>query len=297
MSSATEIRDYERVESAIRFLEENVSRQPTLDEVASQVGLSKYHFQRLFQRWAGVSPKRFLQFLTVRHARDLLRDEEPVLSTAYQIGLSGGSRLHDLFVAVDAVTPGEFKEEGRGLEIRYGLHPSHFGSCLLGITPRGICWLSFHSEVTQSPEEALDELAASWPGARLIESPGSTAPYARRIFRIFEDDPEELTRSPIPLHLKGTNFQIKVWEALLRIPQGRVVTYGHVARSIGRPGASRAVGTAVGQNPVSFLIPCHRVIQSLGKTGGYRWGPTRKKAILGWEAARMLEGATYEHAG
>jgi len=267
VSSATEIRDYERVESAIRFLEENVSRQPTLEEVAKQVGLSKYHFQRLFQRWAGVSPKRFLQFLTVRHARDLLRDEEPVLSTAYEIGLSGGSRLHDLFVAVDAVTPGEFKEEGRGLEIRYGLHPSHFGSCLLGITPRGICWLSFHSQVIQSPEEALDELAAGWPGARLMESPRSTAPYARRIFRIFEDDPDALARSPIPLHLKGTNFQIKVWEALLRIPQGRVVTYGHVARSIGQPGASRAVGTAVGQNPVSFLIPCHRVIRSLGKTG------------------------------
>ncbi len=286
MSSAREIRDYERVESAIRFLEENVSRQPTLDEVAKQVGLSKYHFQRLFQRWAGVSPKRFLQFLTVRHARDLLRDEEPVLSTAYRIGLSGGSRLHDLFVAVDAVTPGEFKEEGRGLEIRYGLHPSHFGSCLLGITPRGICWLSFHSGVTQSPEEALDELAADWPGAQIVESPRSTAPYARRVFRIFEDDPDALARSPIPLHLKGTNFQIKVWEALLRIPQGRVVTYGHVARSIGQPGASRAVGTAVGQNPVSFLIPCHRVIRSLGGTGGYRWGPARKRAILGWEAAR-----------
>lgn len=248
-----------------------------------------------------------------------------MLSTAYKVGLSGGGRLHDLFIAVEAVTPGEYKEQGRGVEIRYGVHPCQFGNALIGATDRGICWLSFHTGKgvsaadlaataaaepeekksegsvgrfgTQTVDDALADLSRLWSGARLVKSQRATAPHAQRVFRIFEEDVETLARSPIPLHLKGTNFQIKVWEALLKIPQGTVVTYGDVARSIGRPKASRAVGTAVGQNPVSLLIPCHRVIRSLGRTGGYRWGPVRKRAILGWEAARVAESDIYEHAG
>jgi AraC family transcriptional regulator of adaptative response/methylated-DNA-[protein]-cysteine methyltransferase len=272
--------DYRRIEKAIHYLEGHIYEQPNLEEIAEKVHLSPYHFQRLFTRWAGVSPKRFLQFLTLEHAKQLLKDGSQ-LDTAFRAGLSSPSRLHDLFVAVDAVTPGQYKTLGSGLEIAYGLHPSPFGQCLVAVTKRGLCGLSFLDET--NPEAPLQELHRRWPRARLHEDSGGTADTIRRVFK----SPAQRNHTPIPLLLKGTNFQIKVWEALLRIPPGSVTTYQRLAESIGNPAASRAVGSAVGANPVAFLIPCHRVILSTGAFGNYRYGTSRKKAILGWEQARL----------
>ena len=272
--------DYRRVEEAIRYLEANFTRQPSLEEVADHVGLSKFYFQRIFRRWAGVSPKRFLQYLTIEYAKDLLRRSESVLETSYETGLSGSSRLHDLFVAVEAVTPGEFKSRGTGLEIGYGTHPSPFGNCLLAATERGVCSLSFFDDGGRNA--AIEELESRWSSAALREESAVTESLTSQIFA-----PEPRSDpSPLRLFLRGTNFQLKVWQALLRIPQGALTSYGAIAASIGHPGASRAVGTAVGYNPVAFLIPCHRVIRSVGTFGEYRWGRTRKVAMLGWEAAR-----------
>lgn len=270
--------DYVRVEKAIRYLEENFRRQPTLEEVARATGLSEYHFQRLFRRWVGVSPKRFLQYLTAGHARDLLERQRTVLDAAYEVGLSGAGRLHDLMVGVDAVTPGEVRRLGAGLVVRYGLHDTPFGEGLIAVTERGICGMSFLEE--RGEDGALEELRARWPEATLVEDPAATGPLVGRIFEAGAPD----TR--LPLLLRGTNFQVKVWEALLRIPAGAVATYEEVAELAGAPGAARAVGTAVGRNPVAYLIPCHRVIRKSGVFGDYRWGATRKRAILGWEAAR-----------
>lgn len=274
--------DYRRVETAIRYLSEHRTEQPGLEEVAGHVGLSPYHFQRLFTRWAGVSPKRFLQYLTAEHARRLLATSETVLATTWELGLSSPGRLHDLMVTAEAVTPGEFKRRGEGLGIRWGVHPSPFGACLLGVTGRGICHLSFLAP-GEEPGEAVAELARRFPCAELAEEPAATAPLARRIFgaaRAVERG------EPLGLHLRGTNFQLQVWKALLAIPEGAAVTYGGLARRLGRPGASRAVGTAVGANPVAYLIPCHRVLRQGGELGGYCWGAERKRAMLGWEAAR-----------
>jgi len=271
--------DYGRVECAIRFIEAEALRQPSLAEIANAAGLSEFHFQRLFSRWVGISPKRFLQFLTKEYARRLLQESRDVLSVTYDAGLSSPGRLHELFVTCEAVTPGEVKSRGEGLSIEYGFHPSPFGRCLLAVTERGICGLSFLQE---APEESLvRNLQARWPGARLRQCEDATGEVARRIFTF--DAPSE----PGPLHLfvRGTNFQIQVWEALIRIPFGKVVTYEDVARHIGMPSAPRAVGNAVGSNPIPFLIPCHRVIRKLGEFGNYGEGPQRKKAILGWEAA------------
>jgi AraC family transcriptional regulator, regulatory protein of adaptative response / methylated-DNA-[protein]-cysteine methyltransferase len=271
--------DYGRVESAIRFIESEALRQPSLAEIAEAAGLSEFHFQRLFSRWVGISPKRFLQFLTKEYARRLLVESRDVLSVTYDAGLSSPGRLHELFVTCEAVTPGEVKSRGEGLSIEYGFHPSPFGRCLVAVTDRGICGLSF---VQEGPEESLvHNLRSRWPGARLELNPESTTPLARRIFS-FDEHSE-----PGPLHLfvRGTNFQIQVWEALIRIPLGKAVTYEDVARHIGMPNAQRAVGTAVGHNPIPFLIPCHRVIRKMGEFGNYGEGPQRKKAILGWEAA------------
>ncbi len=273
------VTDYERIERAIRFLEENYRRQPGLKELARGAGLSEFHFQRLFQRWAGISPKRFLQYLTAGHAARLLRTSRPNLEAAYDAGLSGGGRLHDLLVQLHAVTPGEFKRAGAGLTIQYGFHPSPFGACLIGVTARGICHLSFLSMEDRRAE--LAELAADWPQAQIEEAPRATAPMARRLFsRINGHAPG------IDLHVRGTNFQIKVWEALLRIPAGSVVSYEYVAQHIHAPHAVRAVANAVAHNPVAILIPCHRVIRKSGVLGGYRWGETRKKALLTWEAVQ-----------
>jgi AraC family transcriptional regulator of adaptative response/methylated-DNA-[protein]-cysteine methyltransferase len=271
--------DYGRVESAIRFIETEALRQPSLAEIANAAGLSEFHFQRLFSRWVGISPKRFLQFLTKEYARRLLQESRDVLSVTYDAGLSSPGRLHELFVTCEAVTPGEVKSRGEGLSIEYGLHPSPFGRCLVAVTERGICGLSFLQE---APEDSLvGNLRARWPGARLSHSPEATRDVARRIFSF------EAQSEPGPLHLfvRGTNFQIQVWEALIRIPFGTAVTYEDIARHIGMPHAPRAVGNAVGSNPIPFLIPCHRVIRKMGEFGNYGEGPQRKKAILGWEAA------------
>ena len=276
--------DYVRIERAIRYLEANAHRQPSLAEVARYAGLSEFHFQRVFTRWAGVSPKRFLQFLTVDHARALLRDSRSVMDVAYETGLSGPGRLHDLVVSVDAVTPGELKSAGAGLTIQYGEHDSPFGPCLIGVTGRGICWLSFAPEGARG--RALDALREHWRGAMLVERPRAAREVASRIFARTVEKPG----APLPLLLKGTNFQLKVWEALLRIPAGSVATYEDVARAIAAPTSARAVGTAVGHNPVAFIIPCHRVIRASGAFGDYRWGAERKKAILVWEQARTGTG-------
>ncbi|MBW3630691.1 MAG: methylated-DNA--[protein]-cysteine S-methyltransferase [Gemmatimonadetes bacterium] len=264
-------------EKAIRFLDENFRRQPELAEVAAAVGLSDYHFQRLFRRWAGVSPKRFLQFLTAEYARGLLRDSWTVLDAAYEAGLSGPGRLRDLLVSVDGLTPGEARRQGAGVTIHHGVHSSPFGDCLVAATERGVCALTFLDEA--GVPSALAGVAARWPSATLVESPEATRPLAERIFA-------ERTAGPVRLHLDGTNFQIRVWEALLRIPGGSVVTYEQIANSLGSPRAVRAVGTAVGRNPIAYAIPCHRVIRKTGAFGEYRWGAARKRAILGWEAAR-----------
>jgi AraC family transcriptional regulator of adaptative response/methylated-DNA-[protein]-cysteine methyltransferase len=271
--------DYTRIEKAILYLDENFRGQPDLKEVARAAGLSEYHFHRLFTRWAGISPKRFLQFLTAEYARGLLRESSNVLDAAYEAGLSGPGRLHDLIVNVYSVTPGELKTEGAGLTIRYGVHPSPFGDCLLAITDQGICALAFLSG--RRAVEAVDELRTRWGNANLVLSPGATKVVSDRIFvpSRWGDTP------PLNVIVKGTNFQVKVWEALVRIPPGRVASYEEIAARIEAPGAVRAVGNALARNPVAFLIPCHRVIRKTGAFGNYRWGPARKKAILAWEAA------------
>ncbi len=268
--------DYQRIEQAILYLEKNYQHQPELAELASAVGLSEFHFQRLFTRWAGISPKRFLQYLTKEGAKELLRHSN-VLEATYGVGLSSPGRLHDLLVNTEAVTPGEVRLRGNGLEIRYGFHPTPFGEVLIGTTERGICHLGF---VEATREAALATLAAEWPLAKLEQATAESGHFARAIFGL------EQAQAPLPLFLSGTNFQLKVWEALLRIPTGSVTTYEGLATAIGRPAAVRAVGTAVGHNPVAVLIPCHRVIRKMGEFGNYRYGATRKKALLGWETAQ-----------
>lgn len=271
--------DYRRIERAIRFLAEDFQSQPSLDEVATRVGLSSFHFQRLFRRWAGVSPKRFVQYLTAEHAKTLLQRSSSVLDAAWGAGLSGPGRLHDLVVAVEAVTPGELKQGGQGLEIRYGCHPTPFGECLVAVTPRGVCALSFVGE--DGRVAARRELQRAWPRATLLEDGAASAPVVMAVFARKGEGERGLR-----LLLKGTNLQLKVWSALLRLPEGTAVTYADVARAVGAPRAARAVGTALGHNPVGVLIPCHRVLRSTGAFGGYRWGETRKRALLAWEAAR-----------
>lgn len=274
--------DYLRIAKAISFLQSNYTRQPDLQEVARSVHLSEYHFQRLFTRWAGISPKKFLQYLTLEHAKRALRESRSVLDATFDAGLSSPSRLHDLFVTIEAMTPGEFKQSGEGLTIHYGFHPTLFGECLLAVTGRGICGLSFVSEGKRT--QVLRELRDRWTGATLREAHGTTQPFIDRLF--FR--PEKKQRKPLPLLLKGTNFQIKVWEALMRIPEGKVVSYEDLARAVGNPRASRAVGNAVGKNPIAYIIPCHRVIRRVGIIGNYHWGPERKKALLGWEWAQTV---------
>ena len=266
--------DYSRIEQAIRYIESNAQRQPTLNEVAAQIGLSEYHFQRLFTRWAGISPKRFLQFLTRENAKVLLARSTNLLDATYSAGLSSPGRLHDLFVQTEAVTPGEYKTRGAGVEIVYGFHPSPFGECLLALTSRGICFLSF---IQSDHSSTLGQLRQAWPKAALIEDPARTGPYIRQIF-------DQANTTPIPVHLRGTNFQIKVWEALLRLPPGQVTTYQALAGQVKAPRSARAVGNAVAHNPLAWLIPCHRVLQKTGHFGNYRYGSARKKAILLWEA-------------
>jgi AraC family transcriptional regulator of adaptative response/methylated-DNA-[protein]-cysteine methyltransferase len=273
--------DYRTVADAIRFLREHHRAQPDLETVASAVGLSPFHFQRLFTRWAGVSPKRFLQFLTLDEARDRLRASEPVLEAAWSTGLSGAGRLHDLFVATIGTTPGEYKTGGQDLVIQFGLVETPFGTALLGFTHRGICHLAFLDDEDTDGRQAYSALRDAWPLSDLRENPGEARRLVQAIFARPLSFPGGLS-----LHLKGTNFQLQVWEALLRIPPGAVTSYGRLARAMHRPGAARAVGSAVAMNPVAWLIPCHRVIREAGGLGGYRWGPIRKQTILAWEGAQ-----------
>jgi AraC family transcriptional regulator of adaptative response/methylated-DNA-[protein]-cysteine methyltransferase len=270
--------DYYRVEQALRFLQANYRRQPSLAEIAASIHLSEYHFQRLFLRWVGISPKRFLQYLTKENAKELLKHSS-VLDATYSVGLSSPGRLHDLFIHTEAVTPGEYKAHGDGLTLRYGFHFTPFGEVLIGLTERGICHLSF---VQGGHDAALSNLKADWKNATLLEDSSATEPLVEPVFSLGHNP------APISLYLTGTNFQLKVWEALLNIQPGKVTTYEQIAAQIGHPGALRAVGTAVGHNPIAYLIPCHRVIRKMGDFGNYRWGPARKKALLGWEAAMAL---------
>lgn len=279
--------DYHRIERAIRFLDNSAPARPSLDEVAQHVGMSPFHFQRLFTRWAGISPKRFSQVLALEYAKDRLRDSRNMIDATYDAGLSSGGRLHDLFVKLEAMTPGEFRGSGQGLRISAGFHESPFGEALIATTERGVCGLSFHDGSRQA---ALRELAGRWPQATVEERPRVTAPVASRIFKALEiRDPEGLV--PLGLLVRGTNFQVKVWRALLQIPIGSVATYEDIATAIGAPAAARAVGAAIGRNPVAFLIPCHRVIRTTGALGGYRWGLPRKRAMLAWESGRTVAGA------
>lgn len=273
--------DYQRIEKAIAFLVDNFHDQPGLREIAARVHMSEYHFQRLFSRWVGISPKRFLQFLTKEHAKKLLEKSINLLDVTYEAGLTSPGRLHDLFVNCEAVTPGEYKARGQGLEITYGYHASPFGECVLAITDRGICGLKFVQNNERS--SALASLKSKWQNAALIENPDATRPIVDRIF----DPLAGQHTTPLHLLLNGTNFQIKVWEALIHIPMGAVVSYEAVAAYIGMPKASRAVGNAVGSNPIPFVIPCHRVIRKTAEFGNYGGGKARKLAILGWESSQI----------
>ncbi|MDA3918531.1 MAG: methylated-DNA--[protein]-cysteine S-methyltransferase [Deltaproteobacteria bacterium] len=273
--------DYKRIEKAIRFIEDNFKSQPTLDEIAKSVHLSKYHFNRVFKRWAGIGPIQFLQFITLDYTKKILRKSKSLLETSLEAGLSGPSRLHDLFVTFDAMTPGDFKKQGAGLKIEYSLCDSPFGECLIAKTERGICHFGFIRENSQL--YALNQLFKKWPGAIFSKNSQPLDPTVNQIFNL---DQKKESR-PFNILLKGTNFQINVWKALLLIPSGSVVCYQDIAAHIGRPKAFRAVASAIAINPVAYLIPCHRVIAKSGKIHQYRWGSSRKKAIVGWEAAKM----------
>jgi len=277
--------DYDRIERALNYLNEHAGEQPSLKEVADSLNLSEYHFQRLFTRWVGVSPKRFLQYLTRERAKALLAESHSLLDVALESGLSGPGRLHDLFVATEAVTPGEYKSRGRGLTISYGFHYSPFGECLLACTPRGLSNLIFVQDGNRAA--ALKILRRAWPLATLQEMPQATGRLVHRIF----DQTVETDENPLSLHLQGTNFQIKVWEALLAIPPGSLIAYEDLAVYIGMPKAVRAVANAVGKNPIPVIIPCHRVIRKMGDLGGYRYGSARKQALLGWEMAASRPAA------
>jgi AraC family transcriptional regulator of adaptative response/methylated-DNA-[protein]-cysteine methyltransferase len=277
--------DYARIERAIHYIEEHLPEQPGLAELAAVVGLSEFHFQRLFQRWAGVSPKAFLQFLTLGEAKRLLAQPRSLLESSLALGLSGPSRLHDLFLKLEAMTPGDYKQHARGMVVRWGVHSTPLGQALFAATERGLCGLAFLGE---APERDADEMRARWPGATWREEPGFTRPYAVELEARLRGQPSR----PLPLLLKGTPFQLKVWEALLRIPEGAVVTYTQVAALAGATGAPRAVGAAIGANPVGYLIPCHRVIRASGAFGGYHWGLPRKRALLALEHARAAASGT-----
>jgi AraC family transcriptional regulator of adaptative response/methylated-DNA-[protein]-cysteine methyltransferase len=272
--------NYNRIEQAIEFLGRNFKDQPSLDEIAASVHLSRYHFQRLFKRWAGVTPSQFRHYLTVEYAKERLRESHSIFDTTLDAGLSSPSRLHDLFVTFEAMTPGEYKKFGADLEITYGLHPSPFGECLLATTRRGICALRFVS--SEGRAGVLSNLTQEWPLANFIEDMRTTQPVIQRLFAPFQAG----KMREFHLLLKGTNFQVQVWQALLAIPPGAMVTYQDVAAHVAKPSAARAAANAVARNPIGYLIPCHRVIRVEGRTHHYRWGKTRKKAILGWEASR-----------
>ena len=287
-TSAPGVRDYDQIRRAIAFLARTWAEQPGLEELAAHLDLELTQCQKLFKRWCGLSPKEFVQALTVHHARGLLKDSASVLDAAFEVGLSGGGRLHDLFVSHEAMTPGEYKRRGEGLEMAYGFHASPFGEALLIATRRGLAGLAFVDEDKgQRPEDTLAEMMLRWPKAQFVAAPDRTASFARLVF-----NPADWSKDrPVRLVMIGSDFEVRVWETLLRIPMGRAVSYGDIASHLGRPTAARAVGAAVGRNPISFVVPCHRVLGRDGSLTGYHWGLTRKRALIGWEAGRVAEQA------
>jgi len=280
---------YEQIARAIEYLTVNFRKQPALPQLAESVNLSEFHFQRLFTEWAGVSPKKFSQYLTLEHAKSQLRAGAPLSTVAQEAGLSGTGRLHDLFVTIEGVTPGQFKQAGAGLQVRYGVFDSPFGAYVLGAVNEKIAVLQFltgeEADLPNVPEQLV---ATAWPEATLQHDPAGIQRIANQIFPAIGNGPPQPDGLPLRVLMRGSAFQLKVWAALLRIPEGRLVSYDQIAEAIGQPTASRAVGTAIGSNPIGYLIPCHRVIKKTGLFGGYRWGADRKQAMLGWEAARVL---------
>ncbi len=266
--------NYQRIAESIRYMSANYTRQPKLDELADLANVSPYHFQRLFTEWVGVSPKKFMQCLSIRHAKEVLRRSESTLfETAHEIGLSGTGRLHDLFISIEAMTPGEFKQGAKGLTISYDFVSSRFGQLIVANTTKGVCFLGF----IENKEQAVEDLVKRYTNGHLINQSTVLQQPVKAFFLNMKLDQK------IHLHLSGTPFQLKVWETLLRIPNGNLATYKSIAQKIEKPMASRAVGTAIGANPIAYLIPCHRVIQATGNFGGYMWGAERKRIILGWE--------------
>lgn len=272
--------NYHRIAVAIDYIKSHFKEQPSLDEIAAVVGLSSFHFQRLFSNWAGVSPKKFIQYLSLEYAKQLLKNNHAtLLDTAYETGLSGTSRLHDLFVNIEGMSPGEYKNGGKNLSINYCFSESPFGQIIVASTNKGVCHMSFEEDENQ----ALFNLKSRFPYAKYHQVVDKLQQNA---LNIFQKDWSQIDQ--IKLHIKGTDFQLKVWETLLKLPFGSLATYGLIASNINRPKSSRAVGTAIGNNPVAFLIPCHRVIQKNGNIDGYMWGDTRKAAIIGWEASKVV---------
>ena len=272
--------NYKRIEQAILYLEKNFQHQPELDEVAEKVHLSPFHFQRIFTEWAGISPKRFLQYLTVDYLKEKLDQSKNLVTAAEDAGLSSQSRVYDLFTTLEAVTPQEYKQHGAGIRIEYGIHETPFGACLIGVTERGICWLSFLRS-DEDPRRDVEVMKEHWYNSIFHQDQELTSAFIERIF-----DPGKSNRDKLHVFVKGTNFQLKVWEALLKIPMGEVTTYQNIAAAIQRPRAMQAVGSAVGSNHIAYLIPCHRVIRKDGILGEYRWSAARKKSIIGWEMAK-----------
>lgn len=274
-------RDYDVVRRAVEYISRNVRRQPEVEEIAAATGVSARALTDLFRRWCGLTPKAFLQAVTLDRARRVVAECPNVLDAALELGLSGPGRLHDLFVVHEAMSPGEWKTGGAGLVIRFGFHPSPFGQALAMSTPRGLCGLAFADLGEEAA--ALADMRSRWPNATYVEDPASTAPLVTQIF----DPAAGRGDQPLRIVFIGTDFEIRVWETLLRIPMGRATTYSSIAEHVGSPKAARAVGAAVGKNPISFVVPCHRVIGKSGDLTGYHWGLTRKRAILGWEAAKV----------
>src|SRR5688572_30717604 len=274
--------NYRRIEQAIVYLENNFQRQPELAEIAEKVHLSPFHFQRIFSEWAGISPKRFLQFLTVEYLKEKLEQSKNILTVAEQAGLSSQSRVYDLFTTLEAVTPHEYNQSGAGIRIEYGLHETPFGICLIGVTERGICWLSFLN-TDADPQFEIEKMKMHWYNSVFHQNQELTSSIVQMIFGL---SPAVEQSKKLHVFVKGTNFQLKVWEALLRIPMGEVTTYQAIASSIKSPKAMQAVGSAVGSNHIAYLIPCHRVIRKDGILGEYRWNSIRKKSIIGWEMSR-----------